>query len=404
MFLHLQVPGFHAVVHQVRTPALRGRPVAVAVDAGLQSPLFATSPEARLCHVAVGMRTDEALRRCPRLQVVTPDPEAYRAAQRALAQVCASVTARVGGSAGRIDLDLACTEELWRQRAGVARDDDPLAAARAVALLLRRRCTAELGFEVFVGGGGRLLIARLAAALAREPHLAQQGVMILGGADEAAATDLMPIALLADCDAHIRDLLGRCGIATIGQLRALPADELLGLVGPGGARLYDVLHGLREEMVPEVTDSEPSLSAACRGGPGGVGPDGVQGMLMVLARELAFQLRQRHLGCTRLTLDIGWCDARTSNAAVELRYQTVADHALAAAAGGLFAQHARTGTRVDRLRLTASGLCTAELQQEWFPAMRPAAAESGPGYDAAGTVTPSSRSGRASAVRKRQRR
>lgn len=402
MFLHLQVPGFHAVVHQVRSPALRGRPVAVAVDAGLQSPLFATSPEARLSHVAVGMRTDEALRRCPRLQVVTPDPEMYRAAQRALAQVCAGVTARVGGSAGRIDLDLVGTEELWRQRVGITMDDDPLAAARAVALMLRRRCVAELGFEVFIGGGGRLLIARLAAALAREPQFAQQGVMILGGEEENAATDLMPIALLADCDAHIRDLLGRCGIATIGQLRALPADELLGLVGPGGARLYDVLHGLREEMVPEVTDSEPSLSAACRGGAGGVGPDGVQGMLVVLARELAFQLRQRHLGCTRLTLDIGWCDARTTGASVELRYQTVADHALACSAGDLFAQHVRVGVRVDRLRLTASGLCTAELQQEWFPDVRVAAAEVGPGYDAAQTAKPS-RSGRASTVKRQPR-
>lgn len=400
MFLHLQVPGFHAVVHQVRTPTLRGRPVAVAVDAGLQSPLFATSPEARLCHVVVGMRTDEALRRCPHLQVVTPDAELYRTAQRALAQVCAGVTARVGGSAGRIDLDLAGTEELWRQRAGIAVADDPLAAARAVALMLRRRCATGLGVEVFIGGGGRLLIARLAAALAREPQLAQEGVMVLGTAEENAATDLMPIALLADCDAHIRDLLGRCGIATIGQLRALPADELLGLVGPGGARLYDVLHGLREEMVPEVTDSEPSLSAVCRGGVGGAGPEGVQGMLGVLARELAFQLHQRHLGCTRLTLDIGWCDARTSGAGVDLRYQTAADHALATAAGELFAQHARVGVRVDRLRLTATGLCTAELQQEWFPGTRPAAAEAGPGYDASARPSPPRRASAA----KRQRR
>src|SRR5688572_1908392 len=153
MFLHLQVPGFHAVVHQARIPALRGRPVAVAVDAGLHAPLFATSPEARCFHVAVGMRTDEALRRCPRLQVVTPEPEIYRAAQRSLAAVCAGFTARVGGSAGRIDLDLTGTESLWPQRAAGWSADDAVAGARAVAVALRRRCAEELRFAVYLGGG-----------------------------------------------------------------------------------------------------------------------------------------------------------------------------------------------------------------------------------------------------------
>lgn len=399
MFLHLQVPGFHAVVHQALSPALRGKPVAVAVDAGLQAPLFAASPEARRCHVAVGMRTDEALRRCPRLQVVTPDPDAYRAAQRSLAAVCAGVAARVGGSAGRIDLDLTGMEPLWQRPTGTS-TDDPVAVARAVAIAVRRRCAEELRFEVYLGGGERLLIARLAAALAREPQLSQQGVMILCATEEAAATDLMPIVLLADCDAHIRDLLERCGITTIGQLRALSADALLGLVGPGGARLYDVLHGLREDLVPEVMDAEPSITAACRAGAGGAGVEGVHGMLAVLARELAFHLRQRHLGCTRLTLDIGWCDARSLTASADLRYQTVADHALAAAAGEVFVHHARAGVRVDRLRLTATGLCTAELQQEWFPGERVAAAESGVIYDA-GSAKPA-RSARASPL-KRQR-
>ena len=47
MFLHLQIPGFHAAVHQAAEAGLRGRPVAVAVDAGPQAPLFATSVETR---------------------------------------------------------------------------------------------------------------------------------------------------------------------------------------------------------------------------------------------------------------------------------------------------------------------------------------------------------------------
>ncbi|MBA2479037.1 MAG: DNA polymerase IV, partial [Planctomycetes bacterium] len=47
MFLHLSIPGFHAAVHQAASAALRDRPVAVAVDAGEQAPLFAVSLEGR---------------------------------------------------------------------------------------------------------------------------------------------------------------------------------------------------------------------------------------------------------------------------------------------------------------------------------------------------------------------
>ena len=378
MFLHLQVPGFHAVVHQARLPSLRGRPVAVAVDAGLRSPLISTSPQARTRHIVAGMRTDEALRRCPELQVVMPDPEAYRAMQRRLTALCARSTSRVGGSAGRLDLDLSQT---WQRRMGDCVPADPHSGAMLVATDLRGRCARELHLDVYVGGGPRLLIARLAATLARGSQVGYDGIAILGAAEEAAATDLMPIVLLTDCDAHIRELLEHCGITTIGQLRALSADDLLGLVGPGGAQVYDVLHGLREEVVPEIRDPEPSLASTCRADDDGAGAEGVDGMIHVMARGVASQLRSHHLGCTRLTLEITWRDARTATASVDLRYQVTADHALAAAAHQLYLAHPRHDARVERLNLMVSGLCTAELQEEWFRGGCPAAAETTAVYD-----------------------
>lgn len=256
-----------------------------------------------------------------------------------------------------------------------------------IATDLRSRCARELHLDVYLGGGPRLLIARLAAALARGSQVGYDGIAILSAEDEASATDLMPIVLLTDCDAHIRELLERCGINTIGQLRELSADDLLGLVGPGGARVYDVLHGLHEEVVPEIRDPEPSLTAVCRAEDGGAGPAEVESMIQVLARELAFQLRRHHLGCTRLTLDLTWCDARSATASVDLRYQVTADHALLAAAQQLYATHARPDARIERLDLMGSGLCTAEFQEEWFSGGRNIAAETTTVYNA-GSVKP----------------
>ncbi|HEX3133929.1 MAG TPA: hypothetical protein VHX44_10165 [Planctomycetota bacterium] len=397
MFLHLQVPGFHAAVHQARLPSLRGRPVAVAVDAGLQSPLLSTSQEARRRHVIEGMRADEALRRCPDLQVVTPDPEMYREAQRQLTALCARFAPRVGGSAGRLDLDVSGT---WHQGINEVHNADARSGAAMIASSLRSRCARELHLDAYVGGGPRLVIARLAAALARSSQLSLGGTTIISAGEEKAATNLMPIVLLTDCDAHIRELLERCAITTIGQLRALSADHLISLVKPSSAHLYNVVHGLRKKIIPEILDPEPSVIATCRAGEGGAGLEGVQGMIHVLAREMAFQLHRRHLACTRLILDMGWCDARTAKVSVDLRYQTTADHALAAATNQLFAQHARPDVRIDRLSLVAAGLCSAEFQQEWLGGGRPIAAETTTAYDA-GSVKPT-RSARANPT-KRQR-
>jgi DNA polymerase-4 len=368
MFLHLQIPGFHAAVHQAAEAGLRGRPVAVAVDAGPQAPLFATSVEARGFDIWPGLRADLALRRCPTLVIKTPDPERYRAAQQRVMELCGAFTPRVGGSAGRLDLDLAGTESLWRQQlpCGGAMDT-PHGLAQAVAMQLRRRIAEETGLNTCIGGAARLLVARLVAALAREKHVCRQGVVVVEPGTEATVTDLMPIGQLVECDAHAKDLLVRCGITTLAHLRALSANDLLGLIGPGGGELYNALHGLSEEIVPELIDPEPNVSACCRGGPGGAGPESAAAMLAVLARELGFGLRQRQLACTCLTLEGRWIDGRSGQVAKVLAYQCWQDAQLAGCATELLAKLARNRREHwERLRLTASGLCAAEAQQEWF--------------------------------------
>jgi len=170
MFFHLAIPGFHAAVHQAAVAALRGRPVAVAVDAGEQAPLFATSREARAAGVWPGLRAAAARRRCPGLSVVTPEPEWYRRAQARLVELCNAYTPCVGGRAGHLDGDLAGTERLWGARIG--HSDRPLAQAEAIAGALRAAAVKALGFDACVGVSPRLIVARLAAIRAASPTAA----------------------------------------------------------------------------------------------------------------------------------------------------------------------------------------------------------------------------------------
>src|SRR4051812_50118419 len=58
---------------------LMGEPVALAPEAGRRQVVGEVSPAAEAFGVVPGMRTGEALARCPELRLVPPDPDGVRA-------------------------------------------------------------------------------------------------------------------------------------------------------------------------------------------------------------------------------------------------------------------------------------------------------------------------------------
>ena len=363
MFFHFAIPGFHAAVHQAAVAALRGRPVAVAVDAGEQAPLFATSREARAAGVWPGLRAAAARRRCPGLSVVTPEPEWYRRAQARLVELCNAYTPCVGGRAGHLDGDLAGTERLWGARIG--HPDRPLAQAEAIAGALRAAAVKPLGFDACVGVSPRLIAARLAARIAASGG---PRVVAIAAADERARLDPLPLAWLgADGEAVAR--LADCGVATLGDARALGPQHLRELCGDGADAIVAALTGEDEPVVPELVDPEPELSAVRRCGDAGADPAAAVRLVGALARELGFALRTRGLACTVLTFAGRHLDGRTGSGVHRARLQLRHDDELTALACTLVARQTRR-VHWERLTLTVSGLCSAEDQQELFAPQR----------------------------------
>jgi DNA polymerase-4 len=374
MFIHLVIPGFHAALHQAREPGLRGRAVAVAVDGGAQAPLFAVSLEARAAGILPGLRADQARRRCPELAIRTSDPEQAEEAQRALSALCASCAPLVGAAgAGRFDIDLGGTEPYWGGRLPAACAASPAAQARHLAELCVSRCAGELRLPAHAGTGHRLLSARLAARLARDPALAVRGVHALAAtaAQELPAIDPLPADWLSECTAESAATLRGCGITTIGALRPLALGDLTMMLGAVAAGLHATLHGTVPDMVPPQVDPEPSLNAATRCGAGGAGDAEARQLVRALARELGVKLRARQLACTMLTFSGRWLDHRVAQTTLPGGYQLRHDHELFVLAERLLARARTRRVAWERLRLSASGLCAAEEQQELFaPARR----------------------------------
>lgn len=356
MYLHARVPAFHAAVHQAAVTRLRGRPLAVAVDGGDQSPLFAVSIEARAAGIWPGLRAVAARRRCPGLAVVTPEPDWYRRAQDALVVACNRASPRIGGSQGRLDIDLAGTERLWGGRLHL---DRPLDQAEHWARDLRRQVGDDLRCDLRLGVARRLRVARLAA------RAAEGGVRAIADADSDAFLDPLPLAWCEDLGVAARATLADCGLTTVAQARQVGTSHLHDLLGSEGGDLVALLDDAEDPAVPELGDPEPALDAQRHCGASGADLAGATHHADACARDLGFALRERSLAATVVTLDGRHRDGRSVRLAQRCRRQLHHDDEIAAVARDLVVRCSRRPFW-ERLRLTASGLCAAEDQQHLF--------------------------------------
>lgn len=363
MLLHLHLPGFHATVQQAVTSRLAGRPVAVAIDAGAQAPLIDVSPEARRSGVFPGLRATAAVRRCPGLTVTTPQPELYRRARRALMAAANTASPLVGGRADGLDVDLAGSERLWRDATG---SDDPLKQATWWAHTLHDRIRDDLHLPTAVGVASRVRVARLAACAARD---VRGGLCVVRPESEAATIRDWPVRWVRDLPwEHLR-LLADCGITTLGAAAAMAPADLRQLLGDEGEALLALLSGEDEPLVPPCIDPEPEIAVARGCGDGGADATRAGRLLATLARDLGFRLRADSLACIRLTFAGTWMDGRTTTRTTQAKRQLRHDGDLERAALAMLTALTRR-VSWQRLALTATGLCSAEEQQELFDAPR----------------------------------
>jgi DNA polymerase-4 len=357
MFIHLHISGFHAAVHQAVDPALRGRPVAVAVDASDQAVVFETSSEARAQRVWPGLRSAAARRRCRDLTIVTPDPGLYRRAQRALLAAASTATPRVAIHQHGLDLDLHGTETMWRPVTGSAHAE---VQAQWWAQRLHHEVTTRLQLPTTIGIAARLRVARLAALAARAQAT---GMQVVAAGDEAAACASWPLRWQREVPPPTLQALADCGITTFGALARLASDDARRLLGAQAEAVLGVLSGEDEPQVPALVDPERTCVVSHRGGAAGLDGEQARRALADLARDLGFALRSAALACTRLTFAGTWLDGRTGERSLRPLRQLRHDDELAAAAQALLLPWSRR-VHWQGFSLTAGGLVPIEEQLE----------------------------------------
>src|SRR5215207_1322417 len=251
MIVCVLLPRFELAVAAGGRDALAAGPLALAPEIGREPLIGETSAAAEAHGVHAGLRLGEALARCPTLRLVTPNPagvaDAWERVVGALEGLGAAVESERAG--------IAWFEERGLRRLHGGSVETVIAATRrALGAGAPARATTTAP-SLAVGariGAAPSRFAALAAAhrsRARRPEIAPDAPARL-----AAYLAPLPVALLRARPevAALPDALERFGIATLGDLAALPRAALADRFGEPGPLARDLARGKDTPLRPRV--------------------------------------------------------------------------------------------------------------------------------------------------------
>jgi DNA polymerase-4 len=208
--IHLHIPAFPIAVGRICQPEIRNRPVAVAPLQSARATVLSVSLEARKEGIFKGMPVGRAMKLCPNLTLLPPDPELAERACRSLAEVVAQYTPLWEPSRpGDIYLDLTGTERLW----GKAKD---------AGYRLRQEVQSRLRLCAAVGVAGNKMVSGIASRISPS-----ESVLDVVRGQEASFMAPLKVGVVPGIDRFRRKiLLEELNIIHVRQLAVLGMNSL----------------------------------------------------------------------------------------------------------------------------------------------------------------------------------
>ena len=236
--LHIADFALHAVLRTERDVA--GKPAALFSGTGKKSVVIAANPPARAAGVELGMTAPQAVARCPALIIRAPHVEAEAEARATLLAVGFTLSPSIEDTAPgicTIDLkgrDSHCTEDGRRAVEELATLGLPATAGIArtplLALYAARAARSSVVGACLQAMEGSLLCESPASGLLHQTP-------VLHVTDVAGFLAPLPLAA-ADPSPELAAVLHNWGLRTLGDLTALPRDDIVRRFGAEGLALW----------------------------------------------------------------------------------------------------------------------------------------------------------------------
>jgi DNA polymerase IV len=236
---HLDLDAFFAAVEELERPELARLPLVVGGDPHGRGVVATANYVARRYGIHSALSCAEALRRCPQAVFVTPRHRTYSEYSRAVWAAVREVVPTVE----RTGLD-----EGYLEMGEVAED---FRRARVVAEAVQAAVRGATSLSCALGVASCKVVAKVASDR-RKPG----GITVVASGREAAFLAPFPTRLLPGVGPRAEERLAGAGVELIGQLAALPDEELRTLLpGKVGRLLRDRARGIDTRPLEEAVET-----------------------------------------------------------------------------------------------------------------------------------------------------
>ncbi len=334
----VDIDAFFASVEELHDPTLRGKPLIVGGNPAKRGVVLSASYAARAYGVRSAMPMAQALRLCPQAIVVPPRRHEYSQRSQAVMAVLREITPEVEQvSIDEAFLDVSGCERLW-------------GPVHEMGELVRRRILDEQGISVSLGIASSKLVAKMACQ-AGKPG----GIVVVLPGEEAAFLASLPIEQLWGVGRVTAERLREWRVRTIGDLVAVPQEDLVRLLGEAGRRLYNHARGI--DHTPLHTSRDRHSISQERTFAKDVGDQVLlQRTLLRMSEQVAWRLRELRLVAQTVKLKLRYPNFETVTRQASLDQPTDQGQKIYASARGLLDENWRSGERIRLLGVGVSGL------------------------------------------------
>jgi DNA polymerase-4 len=319
--LHVDMDAFFVSVELLERPELRGKPVVVGGRRDQRGVVSAASYEARKFGIQSALPLRTAARLCPAAVFLPVRHDLYVEYSDRIAAILERYSPIVEmASIDEAYIDLAGTERLH---------GPPLAAAQKLHDAVRR----ETGLPCSLGLASTRLVAKVASDQAK-PH----GLLWVPEGAEQSFLAPLDVRRIPGIGKVTEAALKSLGIGSVGQLAALPAEQLERVFGQWGAALYRKARG--QDAYEFVIDAEPkSISHNRTFDTDTVDSELLGSTLSWLCQKAGKRLRDAGLWGRTVTLTLRYAGFTTVTRAKTLREPSNLDAVFLAELRALFAAH-----------------------------------------------------------------